>query len=196
MSRNISIVGIDPSLTGTGVAELVLSPRDTWDVFRWHCPTKGTRRDSLDMRCARIAQITADVMSWSDGADLVVIEGPAYASTVGSLLDRYGLWWRVVHRLLLQDVPVAVCPPTVLKKFITGDGRAHKDTVMASVNALWAPDVPVINDNEADALGLATVGAAGLGLPMPIGFEMPRVDAMFLGVEWPEDFQAVRDAVA
>ncbi|MEU6267677.1 hypothetical protein [Saccharopolyspora shandongensis] len=195
MSRNLSIVGIDPSLTGTGVAELLLDSEDRWQVFRWHCPTKGTRRDTLDMRAARIGRITADVMSWAPGADLVVVEGPAYASTVGSLLDRYGLWWRIVYRLLAHDVPVAVCPPTVLKKFITGNGGAKKADVMDAVNAMWYPDVPITNDNEADALGLASIGAAALGLPVPFRVTSDR-SATLGNVEWPEDMEGLRDVVA
>lgn len=197
MSRDVHVVGIDPSLTDTGVAELVLRPDDSWDVYRWHFPSKGTRRDSLDARGARLGRISANVMSWSADADLVVIEGPAYASTVGSILDRYGLWWRIVNRLLLADKPVAVCPPTVLKKFVTGNGAAKKSAVIAEVNAMWSPDVPITNDNVADALGLATLGAVALQLPMPIGFDTAtNLPAMLTGVEWPESFEELVNDVA
>lgn len=174
------VLGIDPSLTGTGIA--VVGPSRCYTAT---VKTSGTRTDTLtarDGRLARIADRVADFTTSTIG--LAVIEGPAMASHTGNLLDRYGLWWRIVHRLHQRDIPVAVCPPTTLKKWATGKGNADKIAVALGIARLWPAASPA-DDNQADALGLATMGAQFHGLALPCGQPLARHLDSLSGVAWP-----------
>lgn len=103
----------------------------------------------------------------------------------GSPWDRAGLWWRIVHRLLGADIPVAVCPPTVRAKWATGVGggpKATKALVAVAVARLW-PDVDAASDDEWDALAMASLGAQHLGLDVPT---RAHHSACRASVAWPD----------
>lgn len=64
------------------------------------------------------------------------------------------------------------------------DRKARKARVLAAVREMW-PDETIRNDDEADALALATIGAHHLGWPLP--FETKERHTTGLqAVEWPE----------
>lgn len=168
------VLGVDLSLTATGVSN------GSW------CQTisvPGRAGDDLVARDERLHKI-ADYVLWLVGQpDLVVIEGPSHNSRNGHVWDRAGLWWRVVHRLLAREVPLAVAPPASRAKYATGKGNAGKDTVLLAASRRWS-DCPISNNNEADALVLAQMGLDWLGrptVPMPATHK-----AALTGVAWPE----------
>lgn len=146
------VVGVDPSLTGTGLAGV--GHALCWSLTH---ASKGHNADTLAERDARLARITNTVAEHATGARLVVIEGPAISRNVGSVWDRAGLWWRIVHRLHAAEIPVAVCPPSTRCKWATGRGRADKAAVAVAVARMW-PAATIDDDNQADALALATMG--------------------------------------
>lgn len=174
------VVGIDPSLAGTGVASVDPSRVDV-DTFATTPTTQPTFIDR-DQRLQRIADMVARYVGHT--TDLVVIEGPALAKASPHTWDRAGLWWRIVHRLHVARVPVAVCPPTVRAKWATGKGNAGKSAVVAAIARMW-PSVPLANDNVADALALATMAAQRLDLTTPIKPLARHRDALD-GVAWPD----------
>jgi len=51
------------------------------------------------------------------------------------------------------NIQVDCCPVTTLKKFGTGSGKANKDFMMQEAARLF-PNVPIVDDNCADALHL------------------------------------------
>ena len=104
----------------------------------------------------------------------------------GSNWDRAWLWGRTVDRLLAISVPVAVAPPTVVKKWAADKGSADKAAVAAAMTRLW-PGVHPGNDNEFDALALATMGAQRLALDVP---SRAHHAAALEKVEWPESLRA------
>lgn len=174
------VLGVDPSLTGTGLA--VVGPG--------RCVTatigsKGSRDDSLTARDGRLSALADRVTDYATpDTVLAVIEGPAMGSRVGSTLDRHGLWWRIVHRLHQRDIPVAVCPPTVAKKWAAGKGTADKIGVALAVARLWPAAEPA-DDNQCDALALATMGGQWLDLSLPCGRPLARHLGALSGVAWP-----------
>jgi len=177
----VRIVGIDPSLTGTGLA--ILNQHGAWVTT---IMTTGRRGDGLAERDHRIRYIVNEVLADDMcNADLAVIEGPAITRNAGSAWDRAGLWWRIVHRLLANDVPVAVCPPSTRAKWATGRGNADKAAVAVAVARMW-PDVELTDDNQADALALASMGAQRLGL-LPTD-KKHHTDAL-AAVAWPETWE-------
>lgn len=173
-----AVIGIDLSLTATGVAIVGdASPYTT--TF----PSFGHRGDSLTQRAERLRSIVVRVRQrLVSSTALVVLEGPSVMSKGGSNWDRAGLWWWVAAELTGLSYPVAVAPPTVVKKWAAGKGNADKAAVAAGVTRLW-PDVEPGNDNEFDALAMATMGAQRLGLQVP---SRAHHAACLEKVEWPE----------
>lgn len=159
-------VGIDLSLTGTGLAAITTSATGpVLDVQT--VKSAGRKDDTLHDRHNRIYQIAQQVSRYALVADLVLIEGPSFMSKGGSNWDRAGLWWAVVDLLMLDQHRVAIAPPTVVKKFAAGKGNADKTAVAGGIVRLWGEACKASNDNEYDALTMATMGAQHIGIATP-----------------------------
>lgn len=167
-------VGLDLSLTSTGIASIVGGFGPTTSTLKPPAKLTGLDRmhwiqDAIDRRCF--------------GASLVIVEGPSYGSQSGQQghHERAGLWWLIQQQLWKAGIPTAIVPPSNLKKFATGAGNAGKDAVMIAT-ARRFPDFEGDN-NAADALWLAAMGADHLGVPL---VAMPAVNRAALdGVRWP-----------
>lgn len=162
MAEPRTVVGLDLSLSATGVAVLQVGGWPVLSTVR-----SGPGADSLAMRRARIDTLAGQIAEHCHGADLAVIEGPSLGSSSGWLWERAGLWWTVLHRLADAFVPVAEVAPATLKKFASGSGRGDKTAVAVGLSRLWQEVVTGRNDNEWDALALATIGAQHLGMDVP-----------------------------
>lgn len=178
------VIGLDLSLTSTGGC-LTIGGRVQ---EMWSIPTTGKKSATLEQRADRLGSIANRVIEYvkGDDTDLVVIEGPSYGSRFGSPHDRSGLWWLVVRDVLLEGVPVAVVAPQARAKYGTGSGGSKKDVVLAHVIERYADVAPKPkNDDEADALLLASMGSRHLGFPVEPG-ELPEANLASLdGVAWP-----------
>jgi crossover junction endodeoxyribonuclease RuvC len=156
----VKVVGLDLSLTCTGVAVATQNGAITDRIT-----SKPTPNATLADRAVRIGLITARVVDFVRGADLVIIEGPTYATSTGSQHDRSGLWWLVVNRLIAGTMPVVEVSPTTRCRYATGRGNASKDDVLSAVIRRY-PHIDVNGNDEADALILAAMGARHLGHPL------------------------------
>ena len=167
MSRDIVSLGIDPSLTETGVAVMhwmgtLIEPRAVIGKAKSKpsADDVGSRRDRFDVVFDGIDKV---VHAAGLNVDIVVVEGPSLgAPRQGGTFDRAGLWWLIVDKFLERGIPVLEVPPARLKKFATGKGTAAKADVAAGITRLW-PDLEPRGDNEFDALGLSTIGSMVLG---------------------------------
>ena len=179
----MKIIGLDLSLTGTGVAVV---GGDDWPrvLSVSTIRSTGTKDATLRERRLRLDRIEREVLTIVEGVKpgLVVIEQPAYGATTGHHHDRSGLWWRIVSVIDDLYADVAEVTPTTLKKYITGRGNAGKDEVLLAV-ARRFPGADVNNNNEADSLVLAAMGADHLGKPIS---PMPAAHRGALdAVRWP-----------
>lgn len=184
------VLGIDPSLTSTGVALIDADLRAT--TYRVEsAPPKRGRGDktapTLPERRERIRAVveraTELVLPAHPRVDLAVIEGPSYGSVGAGQWERGWLWGAIVDRLILAEVPVAVVPPTVRAKWATGSGAAGKSPVAVHLSRMW-PNVPEdVSDDVWDALALASIGAQHVGL-LPV--ELVRHREQLDKVAWPE----------
>jgi crossover junction endodeoxyribonuclease RuvC len=147
------VVGLDLSLTSPGVAV----------GAGLHIPKPPRKL----VGAPRIRWITNAVTAHA--ADLYVIEGPAYSRALGAgHHEAAGLWWAVQLELWERDIPVAIVPPSVLKKYATGRGNASKDQVLAAVVRRYA-HMPITGNDEADAYVLYAMGLDHLGhAPLPV----------------------------
>lgn len=163
------VIGIDPSLTSTGLADSLGNSR------RVQIPNNRIAGNELLDDHNRIERIALAVTDFATAlpADLVVIEGPAFSRSNGHAHTRAGLWWLIVDRLISGpgqdgrplDLPVMVVPPTCRAMYATGKGNAGKDQVLAAAIKRY-PSFEVTGNDVADAVILAAIGARLLGHPI------------------------------
>jgi crossover junction endodeoxyribonuclease RuvC len=175
------VLGLDLSLTNTGLASASTSPAygvPNASTLRI-TPKKITGYERL--RYIR-RQVHGAVMRTLP--DLVVVEGPSYGSVGAGQHERGGLWWMVMESIDADKVPIAIAPPSNIKKYATGFGggqNAGKDAVM--LQACRRFDWFAGNNDEADALFACAMGADWLGEPL---VTMPAENRKALdGVQWP-----------
>lgn len=170
------ILGIDWSMTGTGLAWLSLDSgvTDTCTIRTW--PDDGT----VESIARRITHIADQIEAWGDlhADDLVVIEGPVTHAPSPHRSKLLGGWWATAARVApLVDDPVLVVPPATRAKYATGKGNANKRAVLDAVRATY-PQFTIRNDNEGDAVVLAAIGARVLGRPIDEGLPAANLSAL------------------
>lgn len=146
-----NILGIDPSLTSSGLCHLYDNRVST---SRMVPAKKGVER---------LLEFSAALGHLSALPRLAVIEGYSFGSrdTHAHALGELGGLIRL--KLFEANVPYIIVPPTKLKKFITGLGQVEKPVIIKELFKRWGID---LNQNdEADATGLALFGAYHLQLP-------------------------------
>lgn len=169
-----AVLGVDPSLTVSGVA-LVRWGEGTdfdgpsWETWRARAPKPEV--DTIATRRRRIRLMLADILSIvPPRLSLSVVEGPAMRSRHPALADeRAGLRWLLIDQLMARG-PVVVVAPKTRAKLATGNGNADKQQVLAAVR-LQLPGERIPDDNVADAVALAAAGAHFHGLPAGYGRE-------------------------
>lgn len=157
------IIGLDLSLTSTGVANITSGEIPTVSRIK----SEGRKCDSWTKRHHRLVKHAGNVLDQIPaGVDLVVIEAPSYGSMTGSQHDRSGFWWMVYESVSrIFHCQILCVPPTTLKKYATGVGNAPKDKMLAETVRSFLV-VPVTGNDEADALQLAALGARYLDIPV------------------------------
>lgn len=144
------IVGLDLSLKRTGIAAATgaesLAPPEQLLGF------------------ARMRWIRARVRDWTDGADLVVVEAPAYSSNKAHAKATAGLWHVVMISVDARGTRWVDVMANTNKKYATGNGRAEKAEML--IAALKRLPIDVANDDEADAAWLCAFGHDLLGQPL------------------------------
>ena len=159
------IIGIDPSLTSTGIVVL-RGNKVELAVTTKNKPELGTidRVRLIYERIVCVAENLTDGEKWQ-APDLIVIEGFSYGSKGRSVFDIAYLGWRIreeLERLRTEDnIPWLEVPPSQLKKFATGQGNANKEIILQQVYKRWG--VEFSDNNQADAYVLAQIGRAYLG---------------------------------
>ena len=159
------IIGIDPSLTSTGIVVL-RDGKVELAVTTKNKPALGTidRVRLIYERIVCVAESLTDGEKWQ-APDLIVIEGFSYGSKGRSVFDIAYLGWRIreeLERLRTEDnIPWLEVPPSQLKKFATGQGNANKEIILQQVYKRWG--VEFSDNNQADAYVLAQIGRAYLG---------------------------------
>lgn len=186
-ARHVRITGVDLSLTSTGIARITVDPDGTPSTYTTTVGRTGEANETLLQRWMRIDDLACAVNCEVTTPDLVLIEAPSYAAKFGHPHDRSGAWWLLVDALHTAGIPVAEVPPPVLKTWVTGRGNAAKPVVTQRVvehygDAFTLP-LGAGRADVADAIGLATLGAAYLGAPL---VALPETHTRALAsVRWP-----------
>lgn len=172
------VVGVDPSISSTGVALL----GDRQDFYRVRTKPAG---EDVAARLGRMRESVLGVLRCVSGFEVVlaVVEAPAFGKSNGMTHMLAGHWWLMAHALE-KLAPVATVAPGTLKKFATGSGRAEKDAVLLAASKVFGDEVP--NNDVADAAVLAAMGAVHMGLSYGRGHRFASSgEASVRTVHWP-----------
>lgn len=141
------VVALDLSLTSTGVAY-----GDTSDLQSVRFATIKT---PSVMGARRLASIIDAIESYLDSVHPVLVAMEGYAMGVGRsgrVFDIGELGGVVKLTLFNRRIPYLIVPPSSLKLYVTGNGRAEKDEVMGVLKKWFK--VKFKTSDEADAFGL------------------------------------------
>ncbi|UVF60755.1 RuvC-like resolvase [Gordonia phage BobBob] len=171
------ILGVDPSLTSTGLARITITPTavsttapgvDDVTIQTSCVGEPGSKGMTVEQRRARIQRARRSILRAAQGVDLAVIEVPFYnrQTTQVGLMDRSWLWGTIVDGLHAADIPVVHVAAKQRAKFATDNGNSDKAAVAEAIGRLWSQVLvengrhrQLRNDDEYDALVCATIGA-------------------------------------
>lgn len=175
----MNVLGVDPSLRLSGVARVV---DGVLSVTRIPTDKVRTLREQRD----QVRYIVGRVLKFAGTPDLAVIES-MYVPTrdgaqAGAVLERAWVWGLVVDQLF-QRCPVVEVTTKQRAKYASGNGNADKAGVKAAIKAAY-PNLRIRDDNEADAIALAAMGARHLGEPID-GDPTPKQSQVMAAVAWP-----------
>lgn len=142
----MTFVGIDHSLTAPGIARIDPSG-----------PKVRTIRTGKLRGMERQSVIIDAVLKACEpvGQTMVAIEGHSYGHNQQGSRERTELVGVIKWELSRRGIPwTQDIPPNVLKAYVSGNGQADKDDM---VEAVRAQGVNVLDDNAADAYGLALI---------------------------------------
>lgn len=162
MPNKIISVGIDLSLTGTGVVILEDGKLMEQKLIKSKPTANGTPKDEVK-RIQKIVEEVQDSIIYHKGKiQVAVIEGLAFmVRNATALVQLSALNYMTRAMLMEYDIPFIIVAPTSLKKFITGNGAAKKDVMLIETYKRYG--VTLLDDNVCDAYGLAQVGLALFG---------------------------------
>lgn len=148
------VVGLDLSLNSTGLCVM-----EENSVF-----TKTITPDKNQTMDNRVNDILKEILCHVDKDTHVFIEDYAYASFPGSssvtiLAEINGV---IKHALWSKFIPYYKVPPTTLKKFLTGSGKAKKEDMKLKGYIKYGREFKT--SDEVDAFVLAEIGALICGV--------------------------------
>lgn len=150
--ENKLFVGIDPSLTGTGVF-LLYGDKYDGKIIK----TVPSKFSCSISRCDYISELIINFIDekLKMGLDLSMICSEDYFTGIngGTVIQLAELSTLIRYKILKRGFPFAVVAPKKLKKFVTGNGNSKKNVMLKAVFKKWEYDLS--DDNIADASGLA-----------------------------------------
>lgn len=168
------IAGLDLSLNRTGAVSIdTASGRVVVKAFE-HKNLAGHER--LQFNAKQVGEFVAD-------HDLAVIEGLSFMSKTPMRDVIEANHWMGRHECWKRRVPYAIVTPTQLKLYVTMNGAAKKAEMLTAIRSAF-PTLTFKKDDEADAMGLATMGLAYRGLP--VDMHVSRGRSVLAEIEWPD----------
>jgi len=146
----MNFIGIDPSLTGTGLVCL----NEEGEIQNQQL-IKTTPAMEIEDRLRTINNIIQTLINqYIVPAPIIYMEGLSFGAKGNSIMQLAGLHYFLrINIRLKPNIKYDIIPPTTLKKFITGKGNAKKELMLLQVYKRWG--VEFKNNNLADAYSLA-----------------------------------------
>lgn len=147
----INILGIDPSLRGTGLGIISLDGRKVAHVWSKTIHIRQSVRfaEALFIVSQRVRQIIPQYC-----VKCAAIETPPFAKSASVLRKLSGMYGAVVEALEEYQVPCYEFTPGEIKESSTGYGRAEKFAVQNYIKSIFGLEV-VPESDSADALACA-----------------------------------------
>lgn len=159
------VIGIDPSLTGTGIA----SSNGWCEVIGYkkvRAKDPGITQLPHPERIRAMRQLAHQVLESIHLPTLAVMELPAVSRSGGGAHERGWFWWHLYSELTRYEVPVALMAPNARALYATGKGTAAKGAVIDAVTRRFPAWTTEGNDNAADAVALMAAGRDWLHHPI------------------------------
>ena len=153
--NNVTFLGIDPSLTGTGLV-LINEDYSILDMIKLSTPARGVER------LFHLQNKLLEVLDKYTTIRQICVEGPALRET-GKIFDL-GQWAGILYlELYKHGLTPTIVAPMQLKKYVSGLGKNQgKPVVMLDVFKNFGEE---IRDNDlADAYVLARIAHDFYGL--------------------------------
>jgi len=146
------VLGIDPSLRGTGLALLEFTPGRPVVLLRTRTVLVPARRPMAEA----LAEIHRAVAAFLDAAEVrhVALEQTIYVQNIRTAQILGAARGAAVAAAALRDLPVFEYPPLRVKQAVVGIGRASKQQMQRTVMAHLGHGAVLATD-EADAAGVA-----------------------------------------
>jgi Holliday junction resolvasome RuvABC endonuclease subunit len=173
------ILGIDTSLTATGLARLDLYTTPivyddethlvTFDADVITVSAPKPTKDKSKRAMVRRVNALIEQIEWcfkDDEPDQVAIESLAYGARGEGAWVLPWIFGRTLELCERYDVPLTVVSTSGRAKFAAGKGNAPKDAVLLAAGRLFHGKVALTDNNEADAMIVAAVLAQKLELPI------------------------------
>jgi crossover junction endodeoxyribonuclease RuvC len=146
------VLGIDPSLRGTGLALIEFAPGRTPVLL--HCRTvKVTARRPMAEALGEIHRAVAEVLRGRQVRH-VAMEGTIYVQNFQTAQILGAARGAAISAAALRDLPVFEYAPLRIKQAVVGAGRASKEQMARTVMAMLGHGRQLAYD-EADAAGVA-----------------------------------------
>ncbi len=146
------VLGIDPSLRGTGLAVVEAMPNGS---LRYICSTTVKNEPKLTMaQClARILEETEKIIAKTNPC-CVAIEQSVYVQNFKTAMILGSSRGAAIAAAARSGLEVFEYPPLRIKQAVIGYGRASKEQIVKSIASI-IKDAPVLPNDEADACGAA-----------------------------------------
>jgi hypothetical protein len=175
----VIVVGLDLSLTNSGVTVI----RDgEIDLHQVRSPAPGD--SSVLAVWERIRYSAIRVVRLVPPESVVVVEWASYASKFGQPDERNAHRWLTAGTLASRGCRVLKVSPKTRAKYAADDGGADKKQVLAAMRARH-PGLVIADDNVADSLALAAMGARHLGRPID-GVPSKQQTEVMRTLRWPK----------
>lgn len=147
------VLGIDPSLRGTGLALLEFRPG--WAPVLLRCRT--VKVPSSRPMAVALAEIHRAVTAILAGAEArhVALEQTIYVQNVATAQVLGAARGAAIAAAAVLDLPVFEYPPLRVKQAVVGAGRASKEQMARTVKMLLGHTGSTLPPDEADAAGVA-----------------------------------------
>jgi len=152
MKKNLTIMGLDLSLTGTGLVVIQNGELKRKELIA--VKTKGIER--LGNILALVKNAVTETTETIGRIDLAVIEDYSFGSRGCAIFSSGELGGVIRLYLYLEKNDFLLVSPATLKKYVAGKGNADKDVMLKEVFKKWGQDFD--DDNIADAYSLARAG--------------------------------------
>jgi len=147
------VLGIDPSLRGTGLALIEFQAGRTPVLLRCRTVTVPARR-TMAVALAEIHTAVAEFIDGTSGIRHVALEQTIYVQNFQTAQILGAARGAAIAAAALRGLPVFEYPPLRVKQAVAGSGRASKEQMGRTVRSLLGHAKTLAFD-ESDAAGVA-----------------------------------------